>query len=67
MFFQIHKDGLPVDGGSYLNVEEAFAALESTAKGGEVVEVDARDRIVHRYTLKECRLTTRRIRRETAV
>lgn len=55
MFFQIHKDGCPVDGASYPSLEEAFAALETAAQGGEVTAVDGHDQIVRRYTSEECR------------
>ena len=55
MFFQIHKDGNAVDGKCYRSLGEASAVLVGTAQGGEVTEVDALDRIVHRYTLEECR------------
>ena len=33
MFFQIHKDGQAVDGGSYSSLEEAASALESGNQG----------------------------------
>jgi len=59
MFFQIHKNGQAVDGGSYSSLEEASAALEKAERGGEVAEVDASDRIVRRYTLQECRKAAR--------
>jgi hypothetical protein len=62
MFFQIHKDGQAVDGGSYPSLEEASAALESAEQGGQVAEVDASDKIVRRYTLQECRAATRKVR-----
>jgi len=62
MFFQIHKDGQAVDGGSYSSLEEASAALERTEQGGQVAEVDASDRIVRRYTLQECRAAIRKAR-----
>ncbi len=55
VFFQIHKDGSAVDGVSYATVEEAFAALEKAARGGEVAAVNALDQIVRRYTAGECR------------
>lgn len=55
MFFQIHKNGSAVDGVSYSTLEEAFAALEKAAQGGEVTAVDGLDRIVRRYTADECR------------
>jgi hypothetical protein len=60
MFFQIHKDGQAVDGGSYSSLEEAASALERAEQGGQVAEVDASDKIVHRYTLQECRAATRK-------
>ena len=53
--FQIHKDGSAVDGVSYPSLEEASAALEKAARGGEVTQVDRLDRVVRRYTLDECR------------
>ena len=52
MFFQIHKDGQAVDGGSYHSLEEACAVVEKAEHGGEVTEVDAFDKIVRRYTLR---------------
>jgi hypothetical protein len=55
MSFQIHKNGSAVDGVSYPSLEEAFAALEKAAQGGEVTAVDALDQIVRRYTADECR------------
>lgn len=55
MFFQIHKGGQAVDGSSYPTVVDASEALEKADKGGQVAEVDASDRIIHRYTLQECR------------
>ncbi len=67
MFFQIYKNGRPVDGGSYSRLEEAAAALERAQQGGEVTEVDRSDKIVRRYTLLECRAAARRFHRETAV
>ncbi|HUK23736.1 MAG TPA: hypothetical protein VLV49_04085 [Terriglobales bacterium] len=67
MFFQIYKNGQPVDGGSYPSLEEAAAALERAQQGGEVTEVDRSDKIVRRYTLQECRAAAQRFRRETAV
>jgi len=60
VFFQIHKDGQAVDGGSYRSLEEAFAVMQEAAQGGEVTEVDAFDRIVRRYTLAECRTAARK-------
>jgi hypothetical protein len=38
--FQIHKNGIAVDGVSYASLEEASAALEKAAQGGEVTAVD---------------------------
>ncbi len=55
MFFQIHKNGSAVDGVSYASLEEASAALEKAAQGGEVTAVDGLDQIVRRYTSDECR------------
>jgi hypothetical protein len=55
MSFQIHKNGSAVDGISYSSLEEAAAALEQAAQGGEVTAVDGHDQIVRRYTLDECR------------
>jgi hypothetical protein len=55
MSFQIHKNGGAVDGVSYSSLEEACAALERAAQGGEVIEVDRLDQVVRRYTLGECR------------
>jgi hypothetical protein len=55
MFFQIHKNGSAVDGVGYASLEEASAALERAAQGGEVTAVDGLDQIVRRYTLDECR------------
>jgi hypothetical protein len=62
MFFQIHKDGQAVDGGSYPTLEEASAVLEKAERGGEVTEVDASDKVIRRYTLQECRSAARRFR-----
>lgn len=53
--FQIHKDGSAVDGVSYPSLEEAAAALEKAARGGEVTAVNGLDQIVRRYTSEECR------------
>jgi hypothetical protein len=53
--FQIHKNGCAVDGVSYPSLEEASAALEKAAQGGEVTQVDELDQVVRRYTLSECR------------
>jgi hypothetical protein len=53
--FQIHKNGSAVDGVSYPSLEEASAALEKAAQGGEVTQVDRFDQVVRRYTLEECR------------
>jgi hypothetical protein len=64
MFFQIHKDGLPVDGGSYATLEQASAALEKAEQGGQVVEVETSDRVVRRYTLQESRKAAARFRKE---
>ncbi|HME36949.1 MAG TPA: hypothetical protein VKF84_17080 [Candidatus Sulfotelmatobacter sp.] len=55
MSFQIHKNGSAVDGVSYPSLEEASAALEKAARGGEVTQVDRLDQVVRRYTLDECR------------
>lgn len=55
MSFQIHKNGSAVDGVSYPSLEEASAALEKAAQGGEVTQVDELDQVVRRYTLNECR------------
>jgi hypothetical protein len=55
MSFQIHKNGSAVDGVSYPSLEAAATALEKTAQGGEVTQVDGFDRIVRRYTSDECR------------
>jgi hypothetical protein len=55
MSFQIHKNGSAVDGVSYPSLEEASAALEKAAQGGEVTQVDKLDQVVRRYTLEECR------------
>ncbi len=55
MCFQIHKNGSAVDGVSYPSLEEASAALEKAAQGGEVTQVDGLDQVVRRYTLDECR------------
>jgi len=65
-FFQIHRDGNAVEGNSYASLEEASAALEKAGQGGEVTEVDAFDRITHRYTLEECRTAARKLRNEKA-
>ena len=54
-FFQIHRNGSAVDGISYSSLEEASAALEKAAQGGEVTAVNELDQIVRRYTLDECR------------
>lgn len=64
MFFQIHKDGQAVDGSSYSSLAGASAALEKAEQGGQVVEVDAADRIVRRYTLQECRKAVRKFLQE---
>ena len=64
MFFQIHKDGLAIDGTSYSSLGEASAVLENTERGGEVAEVDTSDKIVRRYTLQECRSAARKFRNE---
>ncbi|MGA9511550.1 MAG: hypothetical protein WBV55_23205 [Candidatus Sulfotelmatobacter sp.] len=53
--FQIHKNGSAVEGASYPSLEEASAALEKAAQGGEVTQVDGLDQVVRRYTLDECR------------
>ena len=53
--FQIHKNGSAVDGISYSSLEEAAAALEKAAQGGEVTAVNGLDQIVRRYTADECR------------
>jgi len=66
MFFQIHKDGQAVDGGSYPSLEEACAVVEKAEQGGEVTEVDASDRIVRRYTPQECRTAARKFRHQVA-
>jgi hypothetical protein len=55
VFFQIHRNGGAVDGVSYATLEEASAALEKAARGGEVTAVDGLDQIVRRYTSDECR------------
>jgi|HubBroStandDraft_1064217.scaffolds.fasta_scaffold26711_3 hypothetical protein len=55
MFFQIHKNGSAVDGVSYPSLEEASAALDKAAQGGEVTAVNGLDQIVRRYTVEECR------------
>jgi hypothetical protein len=55
VFFQIHRDGSAVDGVSYATLEEATAALEKAARGGEVAAVDALDQIMRRYSAGECR------------
>lgn len=55
MFFQIHKDGLAVDGNSYRSLGEAATVLEDAGQGGEVTEVDASDQPIRRYTAEECR------------
>jgi hypothetical protein len=57
MFFQIHRDGQAVDGSSYPTLVDASAALEKADKGGQVAEVDASDRIIHRLL---CRSAVRR-------
>jgi hypothetical protein len=59
VFFQIHKSGRAIDGSSYSSLEEAVSVLEKAEQGGEVVEVDAVDRIVRRFTLQECRKARR--------
>jgi hypothetical protein len=55
MFFQIHKNGSAIDGVSYASLEEASAALDKAAQGGEVTAVDGLDQIIRRYTADECR------------
>jgi hypothetical protein len=55
VFFQIHRNGGAVDGVSYATLEEASAALEKAARGGEVAAVNGLDQIVRRYTSDECR------------
>jgi hypothetical protein len=55
MFFQIHKDGMAVDGKSYRSLGEASKVLQEGGRGGEVTEVDASDRTIRRYTSEECR------------
>lgn len=65
MFFQVHKNGMAVDGSSYSTLEEAAAALERAAEGGEVVQVDAGDKIIRRYTPEERRSAARKFRSES--
>jgi hypothetical protein len=65
MFFQIHKNGIAVDGSSYPTLEAAAAVLVKAAQGGEVTEVDASDTIIRRYTLEECRSAARKFRSES--
>jgi len=65
MFFQIHKNGMAVDGSSYSTLEEAAAVLEKAAEGGEVAQVDAGDKILRRYTSEECRSAARKFRSES--
>lgn len=65
MYFQIHRNGMAVDGVSYTSLEEAAAALEKAAEGGEVTQVDAGDEILRRYTPDECRSAARKFRLET--
>jgi hypothetical protein len=55
LHFQIHKNGSAVDGVSYPSLQEASAALEKAAQGGEVTQVDEFDQVVRRYTADECR------------
>jgi len=55
MSFQIHKKDSAVDGVRYTSLEEASAALEKAAQGGEVTAVDGLDHIVRRYTSDKCR------------
>jgi hypothetical protein len=55
-FFQIHRNGQALEGGSYPSLEEASAALEKSAQSGEVTEVSALDKVLRRYTLEECRV-----------
>jgi hypothetical protein len=64
MFFQIHKNGRAIDGGSYPTLGEASAILERAAQGGEVAEVDECDKVIRRYTLEECRSAARQFRHE---
>ena len=64
MFFQIHKDGQAVDGGSYHSLEEAAAAAERASQGGEVTEVGPEGMILRRYTRRECRNAARKFRQE---
>ena len=63
-FFQIHKNGYAVEGDSYRTLGEASEALDKAGQGGEVTEVDASDRITHRYTLEECRAAARKFRND---
>ena len=55
MFFQIHRDGMAVDGKSYRSLGEASKVMQEAGRGGEVTEVDASDRTLRRYTGEECR------------
>ena len=55
MYFQIHRDGVAVDGKSYRSLGEAAKVMQEAGRGGEVTEVDASDRTVRRYTSEECR------------
>jgi hypothetical protein len=62
MFFQIHKDGRAVDGGSYPSLEEASSAWERPEQGGRAAEVAVSDKIVRRYTPHVRRAPTRKVR-----
>lgn len=65
MFFQIHKDGVAVDGKSYRSLGEASKVLQDAGRGGEVTEVDASDRTLRRYTGEECRRAATDFRAQT--
>lgn len=67
MFFQIHKDGVAVDGKSYRSLGEASKVLQDAGRGGEVTEVDASDRTLRRYTSEECRRAATDFRSQTKV
>jgi hypothetical protein len=62
LFYQIRKNGHPVDQTAYPTFEQACAVWEHHPEFQEVVHADTNGKILHVFTAEECRKAALRFR-----
>jgi hypothetical protein len=55
LFYQIRKIGQPVDHTAYPTFEQACAVWQHHPEGQAVVHADSNGKILHVFTVEECR------------